>query len=334
MTLQDATRNYLHETLGIAPIGRAWPGAAKLPYFLQDGFDLQELKAANRTVILALNRGRKNPTAGVLRERIEKLKAAVKQPVVYVTFALESYQRKRLIEQKVPFIVPGNQMYLPDLGIDLREHFRQPHEEAREGLAPATQAMVLRALQFPDTQVEWNPAAVAKDLGYTAMTVSRAAKELAAAGVAKVDRRSRAIWLVMARPPAETWDLIKPLLRTPVKREFWARTREVVEQKRLPLAGLSALAFYTALADPPMPVYAIGPEQFKTATFNKLQPLPEAEPGACQLQVWTYAPLTVRGVKEGGKKVVDPLSLIAGLQANKDERIGLALDELQEHLPW
>jgi hypothetical protein len=30
-----------------------------------------------------------------------------------------------LIEQKVSFIVPGNQLYLPDLGLDLREYFRQ-----------------------------------------------------------------------------------------------------------------------------------------------------------------------------------------------------------------
>ena len=45
--------------------------------------------------------------------------------MVYVTGALASYERKRLIEQKVPFMVPGNQLYLPDLGIDLREYFRQ-----------------------------------------------------------------------------------------------------------------------------------------------------------------------------------------------------------------
>ena len=38
---------------------------------------------------------------------------------------MASYERKRLIEQKVPSIVPGNQLYLPDLGLDLREYFRR-----------------------------------------------------------------------------------------------------------------------------------------------------------------------------------------------------------------
>lgn len=40
-------------------------------------------------------------------------------PVVYVTTTLASYERKRLVQQKVPFIVPGNQLYLPELAIDL-----------------------------------------------------------------------------------------------------------------------------------------------------------------------------------------------------------------------
>jgi len=44
-----------------------------------------------------------------------------KDDVVYVRTRMTAFNRKRLIEQKVPFIVPGNQMYLPTLAIDLRE---------------------------------------------------------------------------------------------------------------------------------------------------------------------------------------------------------------------
>ena len=59
-------------------------------------------------------------------------------PVVYVTRTFAPYECKRLIEQKVPFLVPGNQRYLPDLGIDLREHFRKPTVAAHTALSPAT----------------------------------------------------------------------------------------------------------------------------------------------------------------------------------------------------
>ena len=38
-------------------------------------------------------------------------------------------QLVQLVEQRVPFIVPGNQMYLPPLGLDFREHFRRLQAE-------------------------------------------------------------------------------------------------------------------------------------------------------------------------------------------------------------
>ena len=41
--MNATVQTYLHETLGIAPKVRAWSGAGKLPYFLQDAFDVREL---------------------------------------------------------------------------------------------------------------------------------------------------------------------------------------------------------------------------------------------------------------------------------------------------
>ena len=38
-----AVHAYLHEILGIAPRVRAWPAAGKLPYFLQEAFQVREL---------------------------------------------------------------------------------------------------------------------------------------------------------------------------------------------------------------------------------------------------------------------------------------------------
>ncbi|MDP2825123.1 MAG: hypothetical protein Q8O52_20880, partial [Sulfuritalea sp.] len=43
-----AVRAYLHETLGLTPKVRAWPGAGKLPYFLLDAFDVRELTLLDR----------------------------------------------------------------------------------------------------------------------------------------------------------------------------------------------------------------------------------------------------------------------------------------------
>ena len=99
----------------------------------------------------------------------------------------------------------------------------------------------------------------------------------------------------------------------------------------LPLAGLSALAHFTTLADPPQPVYAVSSEQFKMPGFKKHTETFEPLPGSCQLQVWSYAPILPMGHKI---RTVDPLSLSLSLQDTADDRVELALEELKEHFPW
>lgn len=60
-----------------------------------------------------------------IRKHVDNLHAYADAQVIYVRERITPYNRKRLIGQKVSFIVPGNQMYLPMMGIDLREHFRK-----------------------------------------------------------------------------------------------------------------------------------------------------------------------------------------------------------------
>ena len=134
-----AVQAYLHETLGITPKVRAWAGAGKLPYFLQEAFEVRELKLLDRLILLAIDQRADRPGLANVRGQMDKLRQLAGMPVVYVTRTLASYERKRLIEQKVPFLVPGNQLYLPELGIDLREYFRKPSVAAQTALSPATE---------------------------------------------------------------------------------------------------------------------------------------------------------------------------------------------------
>jgi hypothetical protein len=155
---------------------RAWPDAGKLPYFLQDAFEVRELKLLDRQILLAIDKRPDKPGLANVRGQMNKLRQLAGMPVVYVTGTLASYERKRLIEQKVPFLVPGNQLYLPDLGIDLREYFRKPPTAPNPALSPATQAMLITVLLRKPWHSEWQPAEVVSELGYTAMTLSRASR--------------------------------------------------------------------------------------------------------------------------------------------------------------
>jgi DNA-binding MarR family transcriptional regulator len=327
-TLATRAQNYLHETLGVSTsVHQPWAGQESLPYFLRDAFDFRQLDLLGHTLLLALERNTEKPSIGDIRARLDKLRSVAGQPAVYVTEALASYERKRLIAQKVPFIVPGNQLYLPDLGLDLREYFRQRPSSAQASLSPSAQAMLITALLRPRWQAEWHPAEAAAMLGYTSMTLSRAVRELVAAGLAQAHKAGRSQYLSMAHSPRETWEQALPLLRNPVQRTVWTSTQTPPE---LPVrvAGLSALARLSMLTEPRLPVFAVSRAEWQVLKTNIVE-LPEAMPGACEWQLWNYTPTL-----QPDCDTVDPLSLMLSLRDSTDERVQSALDALKEQLPW
>jgi len=330
-TLATTVVHYLQEVLGIGTTSgvRPWARADELPYFLRDAFQFSELELLGHPVVLAMGRGATKQSLSEVRTWLDKVKSLAGQPVVYVTDALASYDRRRLIEQKVPFIVPGNQLYLPDLGLDLREYFRQRAPATQAALSPSAQAMLITALLRQPWQPDWQPSNVASALGYTPMTLSRAVKELTAAGLAEAYTVGRSRCLRMELPPEQVWERAKPALRTPVKRTVWVAASKVVAHRSSRIAGLSALARHSMLAEPKWPVFAMTAAEWKAATDAGVQELPAPEAGAQEWQVWTYSPALVQDAM-----TVDPLSLMLSLQENADDRIQLALDELKGQLPW
>nr|WP_246881456.1 hypothetical protein [Acidovorax sp. JG5] len=320
--------NYLHETLGVSTSGHGpWASLESLPYFLRDAFDFGQLDILGHTVLLALERNPDQPSIGDIRNRLDKLRSLTGQPVVYVTEALASYERKRLITQKVPFIVPGNQLYLPDLGLDLREYFRQRPNSADVPLSPSAQAMLITALLRPRWEAEWHPAETAATLAYTPMTLSRAVRELVAAGLAQAHKAGRSQYLSMMHPPRETWEQAQPLLRSPVQRTIWT-TAPTRTELPVRVAGLSALARFSMLTEPKSPVFAVNRSAWQALKADIVE-LPQAEPGACEWQLWNYTPTL-----QPDSDMVDPLSLMLSLRGSTDERVQSALDELKEQLPW
>lgn len=322
-----AIQRYLHDTLGLPTSLRPWSGAGKLPYFLQEAFATRELTLHGQTIVLAEEQRRHKPKLAELRTQMDRLRAAAQLPVIYVTDALASYERKRLVEQRVPFLVPGNQLYLPDLGIDLREYFRQPTPAIETGLSPATQAVLITMLLTKPWRQDWTLGETVAQLGYTPMTLTRVLRELTATGLAKTRRLGREHHLYTDQPPEKLWDSLQAQLRKPVKRSIWVKTAKQ-ENTGLRLAGMSALARLTQIADPPWPVYAISPTDWRAAK-PLVQLLKEPAAGCSEWQLWTYSPALVPNAR-----TVDPLSLTLSLDPGADERMQMALDELRKQFPW
>ena len=83
-TIEADVRAYLHHTLGIDPHVRVWEGANKLPYFLQDAYELRELRLLDHPVLLAIWRREATPALTEIRNHRDKLEALAGRPVVFV----------------------------------------------------------------------------------------------------------------------------------------------------------------------------------------------------------------------------------------------------------
>jgi hypothetical protein len=325
-TLATSVQHYLRQTLGIS-VSRyqQWPRSDELPYFLRDAFDFWEMDLLGRKVLVAMDLNPDQSPISEIRLRLNKVNSVSGNPVIYVTDALASYERKRLIEQKIPFIVPGNQLYLPDLGIDLREYFRQRPSSAQSPLSPSAQAMLITALLRPNWESDWHPSEVATTLCYTPMTISRTVRELTAAGIASVRKAGRSQYLSMEFSPRETWERVRPMLRSPIQRTIWMPDISPNIPRRL--AGLSALAHHSMLVEPKQPVYAFNRAQWNA--HNQNLEISRPMTGYLECQLWNYSPALQRD-----SNTVDPLSLMLSLQDSNDERVQSALDELKGQLPW
>lgn len=321
--LHESLKAYLNETLNVIIEMHPYENQKNLPFFLTDAYIFFETSLFKQPCLLMIAKENKDVTPGMIRkhwEQVEKIWDG--SIIIYVQSILSSFNRKRLIEQHIPFIIPGNQMYLPHFGIDLREHFRQIHTKKQKSFSPGTQTAVIYAL-LRETDEKLNPSELADKLGYTLMTMTRALDELQAERIGEFLREGRERYWVFSNKRS-LWNQAKPFLRSPIKKRVWINNHQFKT-----LAGLSALSHFSQLAPPFLPVFAVGYNQWVELQQSGLEGLPVSEGASSELEIWNYNPELF--ARDG---VIDPFSLFLCLEASGDERIESALEEMMEKIKW
>jgi hypothetical protein len=316
-----ATVLHLHE-----PIVRPWRGVKSLPFYLLDAFEFWEITIFGTPAVLAIERRDDHRRAGEVKDRLTKVVLPGELLPIYVVETMSSWDRQRLIQARIPFIVPGSQLYLPQFGAVLREQFRNKPDSNVKLLTPSSQALLISLLLEKNAGAEQRAVDYAGRMRCTSMTISRAVRELTAAGIIEAIIQLGGHQIVrLKNSPRRTWDDFKGLMRSPVLRTTWI-SHFAVNQAPWRFAGLSALAQRSMIVAPKRPVIAM----FR-ADLKILEPEEHPEPVGddIECQVWSYSPIL-----EPDTTDADPLSLLLSLEAEPDERIQSAMEELKEHLPW
>lgn len=318
-------KDYFLETLAVDVTPVIWQPSRRLPLFLRDGYTYYEIDVLG-TKCLVMNDQEVDRSAATIQKHIEQVRGKWNGEIIYARDQVTSLERKRLIERKIPFVVPGNQMYLPMLGIDLREHFRRLRKEVVK-FSPAAQATFLLLL-VDQPGHSYDAQEVADRLGYSKMTASRSMNELKAAklGVIIIEGRTRRLQFAGNR--RELWQRSLQYLDTPAKQTYYMRSLHT--KPKGPRAGLTALANYSMLAEPPTPTIALTVDEWKEFESQYGAVLAKAtDPDATEIEVWSYDPKLF-----AKDDCVDRFSLFLSRKDDSDERVQMAAEEMMEAIKW
>ena len=239
---------------------------------------------------------------------------------------LPSYVRNRLVKQRIPFIVPGTQMFLPMLMIDLREQFAKSNNQMRSTLSAVSQLMVI--YQILKGSLDETPLGqIATRLGYSAMAMSKAQDELQRAGLCEVIRTWRTVSLHFTARGKALWRQAEPLLTTPVKRRLWIRWGQ--PRARAALAGTTALSRASMLSDDRVPTYAMRDKNLASAMDKgEIFGCGGPEDAEARMEAWKYDPWVL-----ADNDAADRCSLYLSLRQSTDERIEKEIRSLVDGIP-
>jgi len=302
---------------------------AALPLYLRSYYDVREITLLGRKVAVAFQTEDTDPaTPAEYAKHHEALRESLGEEVALVLPIMSAATRQRLVQFGVPFIVPGRQMFLPSLLIDLQERFPRFPRRSTGKLTAAAQVVLLRhLLRGPVERLPLRELAAA--FGYSAMTLSNVRDELEAAGLCATVQEGRSTFLVFEESRHDLWEQALPRLRSPVKQQHWVRWGHAVPDWTLQ-SGLTALSAASMVADDDLPTFAAAePLYRRQLEAGKLHGCDGPEDAQARVECWRYDPAVL---SKG--PAVDVLSLYLSLREMDDDRVAKALDVLMRSLLW
>lgn len=333
------TLRYIQETLGIqltaTPIVKSYMD--RLPMYIHETFKLYRTVLFNTEIILAELINDDELSIKQTEKQVQQIKNLLNQKMVIVLENVQAYNRKRLIEKGVNFIVPGKQLYMPDLLIDLRESFVHPKtKQKNETLLPSAQFLLIYHIIHRNQQwkLEENPfKEIAQKLGYTPMAITNAIDNLKSHDLIEVEGEKEK-FIRFRYDRHKLWNIAQKqnLLVNPVIKTVYVD--EKPKDHFLLQSNVSALPEYTDLNPSRQNYFAIEKTVFYGFQKNNALVNPNDYEGRYALEVWKYNPLTLVDELRNDMAVVDPLSLYLSVKDSRDERIEMALGQIIEKFIW
>jgi len=320
---------YLSRTLHAQTSG-VFEEISGIPLGISHGYITARYQILGNDCVFLIEKPDSSKTPSAIAVDAAKVEVITGHLAVFVTEQMSSYWREQFISKGTAFIQPGQQCYIPQLAIDLREHFRKRLNRSLEDkFSPITQLVLFYLLLHGEGAISPTASRLAELLDYSPMSIGRAYQELGARSICDIRKEGREKRLGFASSKAEIIERSRQFMISPVRKSLYLeKYREVIPT--LHVAGESALAERTMLSAPSIPVRAIAPDRWKRGRAHEVwREAVDPEGAIIIVEIWHYDPTLL-----STDSVVDSLSLYAQFNRSDDPRLEGAAEELLEKMSW
>ena len=325
---------YINEVLGLKAEIENAPATelVNLPLYIREGYNISFMDLIDHKLILAKQK-EEGYNIAQIQKHLEILQRQFKKEVVLLSYHVDALHRKRLIQKQIDFIVPGKQLYLPHLLIDLREYgYRKKNKKTQQNLLPSAQCLLLFHLLPNDKKIKLSELSfkeLAQELKYTQTAITKAAENLHAMELCDV-KGTKEKYIHFKLDRHDLWATAKQYLGTPVLKKVFI---DFKPDLFLLKSNVSALPEYSDLNPPKEKYFAIDKTTYYELYKNKAFVNENEKEGAICLEVWKYNPRVLNNCIEF-EDSVDPLSLFLSLKDVDDARIEIALQQIIDNFRW
>lgn len=253
------------------------------------------------------------------------LTSLLQLPIVFLLPACPAYERQRLIDKDVYFVVSEKYVHLPMLLAN--ERVRKTKQA--KTLTPVAQYLLLYHLQIGsiegmaardiEDKIPYSYASIT--LGLTCLEDLGLCKKVAEASKRKV--------IHFYMKGINLWEQAQPFFVNPVEERIYCDG--LLSDDSFPECGINALAHYTRLNPDPERTIMMSVKQLRNFKSSEALVRPNEFDGNIIIEAWKYPPVTATGVKA---EWVDKLSLAISLCEDEDPRVEGEVERLINETEW
>ncbi len=288
-----------------------------IPTAIGASFIFYSANLLNMPVVFAFCKDSSSISPAQLQKQIQVIERRLDKTVIALLDQVASYNLQRLVEQRVNFIIPQKQMFVPSLLIDLKRT-KSIGEDIKTTMPPIAQCIILYHLEVASID-EKDLKELVDIFGISYSTANRAVRWLHSQKlIHTTGTKEKKISIELDKNVL--WENALPFLFNPIEKIFYTDNSNT----QLMESGINALSVYSMINRERIEHYAISKEDLKSLNIQT-----DKNYGNNVIEVWRYNPKLL-----SKSNIVDRLSLYLSLKENEDERIQIELENMINEIKW